>query len=72
MKNLRQQKAFRTLCWQVFNALVAYLLSSLGGLEGEAQLLAVGLGMPMLNIVTKRINTNVFGDVGVLPPKKEE
>nr|DAS32074.1 MAG TPA: Mitochondrial import receptor subunit Tom6, fungal [Caudoviricetes sp.] len=33
MKELRQNKAFRTLCWQVFNAGVAFLISSLGGLE---------------------------------------
>lgn len=66
MKDLRNNnKAFRTLCWQVFNALVAYLLSILGGLEGEVQVLVVGLGIPILNIITKRINVNVFGDLGV-------
>lgn len=70
MKDLRNNnKAFRTLCRQVFNALVVYLISSLSGLDGEAQILAVGLGMPILNIITKRINTNVFGDIGVSPDK---
>lgn len=33
MKELRQNKAFRVLCWQIFNAGIAFLLSSLGGLE---------------------------------------
>lgn len=69
MKNLRQNKAFRVLCWQVFNALVSYLLSSLSGLDGEMQVLVATLGIPVLNIVTKFINMNVFKDIGVLEEK---
>lgn len=45
--------------------MVAYLVSYLAGLDGEAQTLAVGLGTPILSIITKWINTNVFGDLGV-------
>lgn len=65
MKELWKNKIFRVLCWQVFNAMVAYLVSYLAGLDGEAQTLAVGLGTPILSIITKWINTNVFGDLGV-------
>ncbi len=69
MKELWQNKAFRTLCWQVFNAGVAFLISSLGGLEWDKQVIVVGLAIPVLNILTKWINSNLFGDIGV---KKEE
>lgn len=69
MKELWQNKAFRALCWQVFNAGVAFLVSSLGGLEWDKQVIVVGLAIPVLNILTKWINSNLFGDIGV---KKEE
>lgn len=65
MKQLWQNKAFRVLCWQIFNAGVAFLLSSLGGLEWETKVLAVGLAIPVLNIITKWVNTRFFGDLGV-------
>ena len=65
MEKMRQNKAFRTMCWQVFNAVIAYVISLVAGLEGEWQVVAVGIGVPVLNIITKRINVNVFGDLGV-------
>ena len=65
MEKLRQSKRFRTMCWQVFNAVIAYVISLVAGLEGEWQVVAVGIGVPVLNIITKRINVNVFGDLGV-------
>ena len=65
MEKLRQSKRFRTMCWQVFNAVIAYVISLVAGLEGEWQVVAVGIGVPMLNIITKRINVNIFGDLGV-------
>ena len=65
MEKLRQSKAFRTMCWQVFNAVIAYIISLAAGLEWERQIVAVGIGVPVLNIITKRINVNIFGDLGV-------
>ena len=65
MEKLRQSKRFRTMCWQVFNAVIAYVISLVAGLEGEWQVVAVGIGVPVLNIITKRINVNIFGDLGV-------
>ncbi len=53
------------MCWQVFNAVIAYVISLVAGLEGEWQVVAVGIGVPVLNIITKRINVNIFGDLGV-------
>ena len=70
MEKLRQSKRFRTMCWQVFNAVIAYVISLVAGLEGEWQVVAVGIGVPVLNIITKRINVNIFGDLGV--EKSEE
>lgn len=58
------------MCWQVFNAVIAYVISLVAGLEGEWQVVAVGIGVPVLNIITKRINVNIFGDLGV--EKSEE
>lgn len=70
MEKLRQSKRFRTMCWQVFNAVIAYVISLVAGLEGEWQVVAVGIGVPVLNIITKRINVNIFGDLGA--EKSEE
>lgn len=58
------------MCWQVFNAVIAYVISLVAGLEGEWQVVAVGIGVPVLNIITKRINVNIFGDLGA--EKSEE
>ena len=65
MEKVRQSNRFRTMCWQVFNAVIAYVISLVAGLEGEWQVVAVGIGVPVLNIITKRINVNIFGDLGV-------
>jgi hypothetical protein len=60
MQELRKNKAFRTLCWQVFNAGVAFLATTLTGIKGDLQVVIIGLAMPVLNMVTKWINTNYF------------
>lgn len=65
LKKRRQNKAFRTLCWQIFNAVIVFVLTWLWNVTGEWQVVAVGLGVPILNIITKWINKNIFGDLGV-------
>ena len=65
MKQLWQNKAFRVLCWQMFNAWVAFLATTLTGIKGEMQVVIVWLAIPLLNLVTKWINTNYFWDLGV-------
>lgn len=65
LKKLRQNKPFRGLCRQILNAVIVFLLTWLGNVTGEWQAVAVGLGVPVLNIITKWVNTNIFGDLGV-------
>jgi hypothetical protein len=65
LKKLRQNKPFRVLCRQILNAVLIFLVTCLGNVTGEWQVIAVGLGVPILNIITKWINTNIFGDLGV-------
>lgn len=65
LKKLRQNKPFRVLCRQLLNAVLIFLVTYLGNVTGEWQVIAVGLGVPVLNIITKWINTNIFGDLGV-------
>lgn len=65
LKKLRQNKPFRVLCRQILNALLVFLVTYLTNVTGERQVVAVGLGVPVLNIITKWVNTNFFGDLGV-------
>lgn len=63
--SIRQNKEFRVLCWQVFNAVVAFWLSWLFSIEWEYQAIAVWLWVPVLNIITKYINNKWFNDLWV-------
>lgn len=65
LKKLRQNKPFRVLCRQILNALLVFLVTYLTNVTGERQVVAVGLGVPVLNIITKWVNTTIFGDLGV-------
>lgn len=65
LNRLRQNKPFRVLCRQIFNALLVFLVTYLTNVTGERQVVAVGLGVPVLNIITKWVNTTIFGDLGV-------
>lgn len=65
LKEIWQYKPFRVLCWQLIDVFLAFGITYLGNVSGEYQAIAVGLWIPILNIITKRINTNIFGDLGV-------
>ena len=65
LKKLRQNKPFRVLCRQILNAVLVFLVTYLTNVTGEWQIVAVGLGVPVLNIITKWVNTTYFGDLGV-------
>ena len=58
---LWQNKNFRTLVWQVFNAIVAFGTSYITGLDNTY----VPFMMLVLNQVSKWINTKYFGDLWV-------
>ena len=65
LKKLWQYKPLRVLIWQLIDVFLAFGITYLGNVTGEYQVIAVGLWIPILNIITKRINTNVFNDLGV-------
>jgi hypothetical protein len=45
--------------------LLAFGITYLSNITGEYQVIAVGLWIPVLNILTKWINTTFFNDLGV-------
>ena len=53
MKELRQNKEFRTFCWQLLDVVVATYLS---GVQWEWQVVALGIWIPVLTLISKRIN----------------
>ena len=65
LKKMWQNKPFRVLCWQILNAILVFIITYLSNVTGEWQIVAIGLGVPILNIITKWINKNIFGDLGV-------
>lgn len=64
MKELRQNKEFRTFCWQLLDVVVAFWITYLTGVQGEWQVIALGLWIPVLTLISKRIN-KALGDLGV-------
>lgn len=57
MKQLRQNKEVRVFAWTVFNAVVTYGITLVTGSEYAVFVL------PILNVVTKYINTTYFNDL---------
>ena len=56
MKDIRQNKEFRTFCWQLLDVIVAFWITYLTGVQGEWQVIALGLWIPVLTLISKRIN----------------
>jgi len=62
VKTMWQKKDFRVFIFTVFNALISFVLFELALPQ------YVGLSVflvPILNMITKRINTSYFSDLGV-------
>ena len=64
-KKLRQEKDFRVFVWTVFNAAISYAWVKLAA--PELAMYSPFL-VPLLNMITKYVNTKWFGDLWV---KKE-
>lgn len=62
MTNLRQNKDVRVFVFNTFNALITLLVTYVTGSEYSILL------VPVINFVTKYINTKYFGDIGVSTP----
>lgn len=60
MTQLRQNKDVRVFAWTVLNAIITLIISYATG-STYAVLL-----VPVLNYITKQINTKYFNDLGVL------
>ena len=56
MKELRQNKEFRTFCWQLLDVIVAFWITYLTGIEWDWQAIALWVGIPVLTLISKRIN----------------
>lgn len=70
MKELRQNKTLRVFCWQLLDVIIAFLITWLTWIEWEWQFVALGLWIPVLQLISKRINKALW-DLGVdLPEKK--
>lgn len=65
LKKLWQYKPLRVLIWQLIDVILAFGITYLSDITGEYQVLAVGLWIPILNILTKWINTTFLNDLGV-------
>lgn len=65
LKKLWQYKPLRVLIWQLIDVILAFGITYLSDITWEYQVLAVGLWIPILNILTKRINTTFLNDLGV-------
>lgn len=56
MKELRQNKEFRTFCWQLLDVLVAFWITYLSWVQWEWQVVALGIWIPVLTLISKRVN----------------
>ena len=63
LKKLWQNKDFRVLIWTCFNAIIVFVGTLLIAPKFAAYSPFL---IPFLNIVTKRINTKFFGDLGTI------
>ena len=64
MKELRQNKEFRTFCWQLLDVLVAFWITYLSCVQLEWQAVALWVWIPVLTLISKRINKALW-DLGV-------
>lgn len=65
LKKAWQYKPLRVLIWQLIDVFLAFGITYLGNITGEYQVIAVGLWIPVLNVITKWINTTFFNDLWV-------
>ena len=64
MKELRQNKEFRTFCWQLLDVILAFWITYLSWIEWEWKIIAAWLWVPILALITKTVNKKL-GDLGV-------
>ena len=74
MKELRQNKEFRTFCWQLLDVIVAFWITYLTGIEWEWQAIALWVWIPVLTLISKRINKalwDLWVEKETLSPNKD-
>lgn len=64
MKTLRQNKEFRVFCWQLLDVLIAFWITYLSWVQGERQIVALGIWIPVLTLISKKVNKALW-DLGV-------
>lgn len=71
MKKLWQNKEFRTFVWQLGDVIVAFWITYLTGIQWDYQAIALWVGIPVLTLISKRINKALW-DLGVEKEEKKE
>lgn len=56
MSKLWQNKEFRVFCWQLLDVVVAFWITYLTWVQWERQVVALGLWIPALTLISKRVN----------------
>lgn len=56
MNKLWQNKEFRVFCWQLLDVIVAFWITYLTWVQWERQVVALGLWIPALTLISKRVN----------------
>lgn len=66
MIKLRQNKDFRSMCWDILTAICTYGISVLAWLPSEYQLTVVPIATLILRRVMKYLNVRFFNDLWVI------
>ena len=52
----RQNKEFRTFCWQLLDVILAFGITYLSWVEWERKVIALWLWIPVLTLISKKVN----------------
>ena len=74
LKRWWQNKTFRVFCWQLLDVIVAFWITYLTGIEWDWQAIALWVGIPVLTLISKRINKalwDLWVEKETLSPNKD-
>ena len=74
LKRWWQNKTFRVFCWQLLDVIVAFWITYLTGIEWDWQAVALWVGIPVLTLISKRINKalwDLWVEKETLSPNKD-
>ena len=74
LKRWWQNKTFRVFCWQLLDVIVAFWITYLTGIQWDWQAVALWVGIPVLTLISKRINKalwDLWVEKETLSPNKD-